>query len=85
LNKQRDSLKFVIFLYQRLSEGFANCNTIEEEREFGIKFIADLCDELIKYGADGLHFYTLNRYKAFSDIYKLIKNKDSLNKGEVRI
>lgn len=74
-----------ISLPENLSDGFASCNTIEEEREFGIKFIADLCDELIKYGADGLHFYTLNRYKAFSDIYKLIKNKDSLNKGEVRI
>jgi methylenetetrahydrofolate reductase (NADPH) len=74
-----------ISLPKSLSEGFASCNSIEEEREFGIKFIANLCDELIEYGADGLHFYTLNRYKAFSDIYKLIKNKDSLSKGEVRI
>jgi len=74
-----------ISLPESLNDGFAGCSSLEEEREFGIKYIADLCNDLIDYGADGLHFYTLNRHKAFNDIYELIKNKEFLDKGEIKI
>jgi len=30
-------------------------------KEFGIKYAAEMCRELIAGGAPGLHFYTLNR------------------------
>ena len=40
---------------------------------FGISYIAELCDDLIEFNADGLHFYTLNRATAFIDISKKMK------------
>ena len=74
-----------ISLPESLNDGFAGCSSLEEEREFGIKYIADLCNDLIDYECNGLHFYTLNRHKAFNDIYELIKNKEFLDKGEIKI
>lgn len=56
-------------LPKKLEEGFQKCGTKEKERSFGIWYITEMCNELIDYGVDGLHFYTLNRSKAFVDIY----------------
>ena len=50
-----------IELPQKLREGFLDCKSKEEERDFGLSYISDLCDALIENNADGLHFYTLNR------------------------
>ena len=33
-------------------------------REFGLEVVTSLCEQLIKGGAPGLHFYTLNRANA---------------------
>ena len=56
-------------LPSNLEQGFEKCSSKEEEREYGIKYITKMCNELIDFGADGLHFYTLNRSKAFVDIH----------------
>ena len=61
----------------KLREGFINCKTKEEEREFGLAYIAELCDLLLDYNTDGLHFYTLNRATAFIEIAKRMKSKMS--------
>jgi len=33
-------------------------------RNFGIDYLSRMCEELLAYGAPGLHFYTLNRWGA---------------------
>ncbi len=62
-----------IELPKKLKDGFSKCKSKEEERDFGISYIAELCDDLIEFNADGLHFYTLNRATAFIDISKKMK------------
>ena len=61
----------------KLREGFIKCKTKEEEREFVLAYIAELCDLLLDYNTDGLHFYTLNRATAFIEIAKRMKSKMS--------
>ena len=63
-----------IDLPEKLRRGFLECSTKEEERDFGLSYIADLCDSLIEYSADGLHFYTLNRAAAFIEITRVMKS-----------
>ncbi len=36
-------------------------NDNEACRQYGIDLATEMCDELIRYGAPGIHFYTLNR------------------------
>ncbi len=57
-----------INLPKELVNGFQSCTSIEQERNFGISYITNLCNELIDFKVDGLHFYTLNRSKAFKEI-----------------
>mgnify|MGYP003347192256 CR=1 FL=1 len=33
-------------------------------RAFGLDVVTELCDRLLRHGAPGLHFYTLNRSSA---------------------
>ena len=40
-------------------EGYGD--DIESIREFGLDVVTDLCERLLKNGAPGLHFYTLNQ------------------------
>ena len=64
-----------IKLPKKLHEGFQQCISKDQERSFGIKYITEMCNELIEENVDGLHFYTLNRYKAFKEIYKNLDEK----------
>ena len=44
-------------------------------RDFGIAYAAGQCRELLKNGAPGIHFYTLNRSKATSAVLNLVKKE----------
>ena len=40
-------------------EGYSD--DIESIRAFGLDVVTDLCERLLKAGAPGLHFYTMNQ------------------------
>ncbi len=40
----------------------------ESTKEFGLDVVTDLCDRLLRHEAPGLHFYTMNRANAVSEI-----------------
>ncbi|MCX5784810.1 MAG: methylenetetrahydrofolate reductase [Elusimicrobia bacterium] len=42
-------------------------------RDFGVAYAAEQCMELLKNGAPGIHFYTLNRSKATAAVLNLVK------------
>jgi methylenetetrahydrofolate reductase (NADPH) len=44
-------------------------NDPADVRREGVAVATELCDELLRRGAPGLHFYTLNRSKASREIY----------------
>ena len=64
-----------IKLPKKLEDGFKKCISKDQERSFGIQYITEMCNELIEENVDGLHFYTLNRHKAFKEIYKNLDEK----------
>tara|TARA_B100000586_G_C20082335_1_gene415977 strand:- start:253 stop:1200 length:948 start_codon:yes stop_codon:yes gene_type:complete len=72
-----------ITLPKDLIEGFTACTNKEEERDFGLRYIASLCDSLIQQNADGLHFYTLNRSTAFIEIAKKMKRLNLEERKEI--
>jgi len=42
---------------------------VESQRQLGIEFVTDLCQQLLDAGAPGLHFYALNRAEPTSTIW----------------
>ncbi len=44
-----------------------------EVRKVGVTIATEMCDELLRQGAPGLHFYTLNRSRATRDIYAALR------------
>lgn len=57
------------WIRQRLI-AFDEREDMESLRQFGVEVVTDLCDRLLKGGAPGLHFYTLNRSWATNRIWK---------------
>ncbi len=49
-------------------------NRPEEVEKIGVDFAIKQCEDLIKNGVPGLHFYTLNRSRATLKIYEAIKD-----------
>jgi methylenetetrahydrofolate reductase (NADPH) len=42
-------------------------------KAFGVEVVTRLCEDLLRLGAPGLHFYTLNRWGATSSICRNLK------------
>ncbi|MBN1498601.1 MAG: methylenetetrahydrofolate reductase [NAD(P)H] [Spirochaetes bacterium] len=49
------------------------CSSDNEILEAGIEFAVRQCDELIKFGVPGFHFYPLNKSEAVSKILDILK------------
>ncbi|ACO04053.1 MAG TPA: methylenetetrahydrofolate reductase [NAD(P)H] [Persephonella sp.] len=49
-------------------------NSPEEVAKIGIDYATEQCEDLLKNGVKGLHFYTLNKSKATVEIYRRIKD-----------
>ena len=58
---------------QWLKEGMEQYSNSNDQVKYGIEVVIDLCEKLLKYGAPGIHFYTVNREEPTSLI---IKNLD---------
>ena len=52
---------------RRRLQGFAD--DIESIRSFGIDVVTELCEDLLREGAPGLHFYTMNQWKPSQKIW----------------
>jgi methylenetetrahydrofolate reductase (NADPH) len=52
---------------RRRLQGFAD--DIESIRSFGIDVVTELCEDLLRAGAPGLHFYTMNQWKPSQKIW----------------
>lgn len=50
-----------------LDEAFSGLTAVQE-RDLGVSLCADLCAKLTAEGADGMHFYTLNRSDMVRDV-----------------
>lgn len=58
-------------LPQRLtSELERRADDDEAVTEFGIEYAAEQCEELLREGAPGLHFYTLNKSRSTTEVLK---------------
>jgi methylenetetrahydrofolate reductase (NADPH) len=47
----------------------------EEVYKIGVDYAIQQCEELLDYGVDGFHFYTLNKPNATKDIIEALKDK----------
>ncbi len=59
-------------LRKKLEEADGNKSKVEQ---IGIEFAVAQCEELIRKGAPGLHFYTLNKSRATLEIFRQLKSK----------
>lgn len=48
-------------------------NNPDDVRKFGVEVAVNLCQELIKSGVPGIHFYTMNTSTATREIYSALK------------
>ncbi len=59
-------------LMQKLEEADGDKERVER---VGIEYAVDQCEELIRRGAPGLHFYTLNKSRATREIFLQLKKR----------
>jgi methylenetetrahydrofolate reductase (NADPH) len=53
----------------------------EAVQDFGVQMAVELCTELLRGGAPGLHFYTLNKSKQVERIYRELRESEILVLG----
>lgn len=53
----------------------------EAVQDFGVQIAVELCTELLRGGAPGLHFYTLNKSKQVERIYRELRESEVLVLG----
>lgn len=53
----------------------------EAVQDFGVQIAVELCTELLRGGAPGLHFYTLNKSKQVERIYRQLRESEVLVLG----
>ncbi|CAN5603273.1 methylenetetrahydrofolate reductase [NAD(P)H] [soil metagenome] len=54
---------------RRVVEAISGIEDLDEMRAVGVELASKLCAELLASGAPGLHFYTMNRSTATTEIY----------------
>ncbi|MBL6990784.1 MAG: methylenetetrahydrofolate reductase [Bacteriovoracaceae bacterium] len=64
-----------------VKQGLAAIDPEDKEAviNFGIDFISKQCSDLLKNGASGLHFYTMNRSKSITQILGRLKDENLLS------
>lgn len=67
--------KIPVFLRRKLE---AAKNSPEETIQIGIEHAIEQCRELIKKGAPGIHFYTLNKSKSTVEIFRQLRGEHLL-------
>ena len=55
-----------------LEEGFRHAKAADTERLFATALCTELCDDLLREGVDGLHFYTLNDPTLTADVCRAL-------------
>ena len=58
-----------------LKEGMQKYSNNEDRLMYGVEVITKLCQKLLRFGAPGIHFYTVNREEPTSLIIKNLESK----------
>jgi methylenetetrahydrofolate reductase (NADPH) len=58
-----------------LKEGMLKYSNNEDRLMYGVEVITKLCQKLLRFGAPGIHFYTVNREEPTSLIIKNLESK----------
>ena len=58
-----------------LKEGMQKYSNNEDRLMYGVEVITKLCQKLLRFGAPGIHFYTVNKEEPTSSIIKNLETK----------
>lgn len=65
---------FKIDIPEELASEIRSCKTDSDAKEVGVKWAIKQCEELIKHGVPGIHFYTMSASESVEKIAKKIFN-----------